>query len=172
MGLLYYYTINWTSTYFFPAQRGTIYPLVGLGLWLKHHSVGRTATPGIDSQNESQRIQKPAICGPLRNNATPCESKNLHRLGRTGLEPDSVTICKSKHLQNSPESGGAESGADSTETDPKAPPLDAADTTRLAVIADLLADLPEAERCEVIAELAPTERVEIARLLIARGSSK
>jgi len=37
---------------------------------------------------------------------------------------------------------------------------------RLHAIADLLADLPEAERRDVIAELAPTDRAVIARLLI------
>ena len=50
------------------------------------------ATPSTDSQNESQRIQKPTICGPLQNDATPCESKNLHRLGRTGLEPVTLRV--------------------------------------------------------------------------------
>ena len=40
---------------------------------------------------------------------------------------------------------------------------------RLAVIADLLADLPQAERREVIDELPPSDRAAIARLLIARG---
>jgi hypothetical protein len=39
---------------------------------------------------------------------------------------------------------------------------------RLAVIADLLADLPDAERREVIAELPPADRAAIARLLIGR----
>jgi Mg/Co/Ni transporter MgtE len=41
---------------------------------------------------------------------------------------------------------------------------------RLAVIADLLADLPDAERREVIAELPPADRAAIARLLI--GSNR
>jgi hypothetical protein len=40
---------------------------------------------------------------------------------------------------------------------------------RLAVIADLLADLPDAERREVIAELPPADRAAIARLLIGRN---
>lgn len=40
---------------------------------------------------------------------------------------------------------------------------------RLAVIADLLADLPAEERAEVIAELDPAERAAIARLLIGHG---
>ena len=39
---------------------------------------------------------------------------------------------------------------------------------RLTVIADLLADLPEAERRPVIADLPPADRAAIARLLIAR----
>lgn len=38
-------------------------------------------------------------------------------------------------------------------------------TTRLAVLADLLADLPAPERREVIASLPPTDRVAIARLI-------
>ena len=41
-------------------------------------------------------------------------------------------------------------------------------TDRLAIIADLLTDLPEAERREVIADLPPTDRAAIARLLIRR----
>ena len=41
---------------------------------------------------------------------------------------------------------------------------------RLEVIADLLADRPAAERREVIAELPPTDRAAIARLLIGRSS--
>ena len=45
------------------------------------------------------------------------------------------------------------------------------DADRLAVIADLLADLPEAERREVIAELPPAERATIARMLIGKGLS-
>ena len=90
----------------------------------------------------------------------------LDVLGVTGLEPDSITHSKPKHLQNPPESGGAESGAESVGTDPNAPPLADADTTRLAVIADLLADLPDAERRDVISELSPADRVSIARLLI------
>jgi hypothetical protein len=40
------------------------------------------------------------------------------------------------------------------------------DSDRLAVIADLLADLPQAERRAVIADLAPADRVKIAGLLI------
>ena len=44
-----------------------------------------------------------------------------------------------------------------------------ADKDRLAVIADLLADLPDAERREVIAELPPADRAAIARLLIGRN---
>ncbi len=40
------------------------------------------------------------------------------------------------------------------------------DSDRLDVIADLLADLPQAERRVVIADLAPTDRVTIAGLLV------
>ena len=40
---------------------------------------------------------------------------------------------------------------------------------RLVVIADLLAELPQAERREVIAGLPPTDRAAIARLLIGRN---
>lgn len=43
---------------------------------------------------------------------------------------------------------------------------------RLAMIADLLADLPQAERRAVIADLAPTDRAAIARLLIDTVNSK
>jgi len=41
----------------------------------------------------------------------------------------------------------------------------------MAVIAQLLVDLPESERAEVIAELGAAERVGIARTLIARRGS-
>jgi hypothetical protein len=40
------------------------------------------------------------------------------------------------------------------------------------MIADLLADLPQAERRAVIADLAPTDRAAIARLLIDTVNSK
>ena len=42
----------------------------------------------------------------------------------------------------------------------------------LEVIADLLADLPAEQRAEVITELAPAERVAIARLLIGKDTSE
>ena len=45
------------------------------------------------------------------------------------------------------------------------------DAEHLAAIADLLADLPQTERREVIAELVPSDRVAIARLLIDRRNS-
>ena len=40
------------------------------------------------------------------------------------------------------------------------------------MIADLLADLSEAERREVITDLSRTDRAAIARLLIGKGPSK
>ena len=43
------------------------------------------------------------------------------------------------------------------------------DETRLAVLTDLLADLPEADRRELIADLRPADRVAIARRLIGSG---
>ena len=43
---------------------------------------------------------------------------------------------------------------------------------KLEVIADLLAGLPEAERRDVITELAPADRVAVARLLIARSATE
>jgi len=43
---------------------------------------------------------------------------------------------------------------------------------KLAVIAELLADLPADQRADVIGELAPAERVAIARLLIGKGTDK
>jgi hypothetical protein len=46
------------------------------------------------------------------------------------------------------------------------------DKARLAVIADLLADLPDAQSREVIAELPPADRAAIARLLIDRNSER
>ena len=41
--------------------------------------------------------------------------------------------------------------------------------TRLAVLAELLTDLPEADRRELIADLSPADRVAIARRLIGSG---
>ena len=46
------------------------------------------------------------------------------------------------------------------------------DANRLPVIADLLADLPESERREVIAELSPVDRATIARLLIGLNAQR
>ena len=64
-------------------------------------------------------------------------------------EPENVTV-------SSPQ------GAGDTLTKPTKP----ADETRLAVLADLLADLPEVDRRELIADLSPADRVAIARRLI------
>ncbi len=84
-----------------------------------------------------------------------------------GLEQGNVTDCKSKPLCDSPKTGGAESGAQSAKNTPESPDTNP-DTDRLAVIADLLSDLPQAERREVIAELPPADRAAIARMLIGR----
>ena len=82
-------------------------------------------------------------------------------LGVTGLEPVGASDAKNSRLQNPAISSGAESGANQAENAPKA-------ADRLEVIADLLADLPQEQRREVIADLAPADRAAIARLLIGR----
>ena len=53
-------------------------------------------------------------------------------------------------------------GASDTVTEPTA-------ETRLALLADLLAGLPEVGRRELIADLSPADRVAIARQLIGSG---
>jgi hypothetical protein len=47
----------------------------------------------------------------------------------------------------------------------------ASTTTRLAVLADLLAELPAPERREVIASLPAVDRAGIARILVSRAQS-
>jgi len=44
-----------------------------------------------------------------------------YKISRLGLEQETVTPCKHKRLHNPPESSGAESGAQSVETDPNTP---------------------------------------------------
>jgi hypothetical protein len=46
------------------------------------------------------------------------------------------------------------------------------DETWLVVLAELLADLPEADRRELIADLPASDRVAIARRLIGSGEQK
>jgi hypothetical protein len=53
-------------------------------------------------------------------------------------------------------------GASDTVTKPTEP----TDETRLAVLADLLAALPETDRRSLIADLRPADRVAIARIFI------
>ncbi len=86
----------------------------------------------------------------------------LHNLPPRGLEQENVTGRKVKKLGNPPKSGGAESGAQSAEKSIN-------QTNRLAVITDLLADLPADQRKEIISELEPDDRVSIARLLVHSG---
>ncbi len=45
---------------------------------------------------------------------------------------------------------------------------DSADASPLAVIADLLADLPEDQRRGVISDMAPADRVAVAKMLVSR----
>jgi hypothetical protein len=49
---------------------------------------------------------------------------------------------------------------------PLTKPTEPTDETRLAVLADLLAALPQADRRSLIADLPPADRVAIARKLI------
>ena len=56
-------------------------------------------------------------------------------------------------------------GASDTVTKPTEP----TDETRLAMLADLLADMPKVDRRELIADLSPADRVAIARRLIGSG---
>ena len=83
-------------------------------------------------------------------------------MGPVGHEPEHVTDRKSRMLQNSQISDGAESGAQSAKNASN-------HTNRLAVITDLLTDLPDNQRAKIIAELAPADRVAIVQLLIRKG---
>jgi hypothetical protein len=56
------------------------------------------------------------------------------------------------------DTGNSSSGAGDTVTKPTEP----TDETRLAVLAELLAGLPEVDRRELIADLSPADRVAIA----------
>jgi len=102
----------------------------------------------------------------MREETATCGNTEPQPVGRSGLEQRDVTDFNSSRLRNQPSSSGAESGAESADSAPKA--LES-DTDRLAVIADLLADLPQAGRREVIAQLPRADRAAIARLLIGRN---
>jgi len=101
----------------------------------------------------------------------------------TGAELDSISNCENKDLKNIENSKGTDKGTDSAFSTEKAVCIDenldpddrlkeptqpTPDNTRLAVLADLLADLPETERQILIADLPTADRVTIARILIER----
>ena len=67
-------------------------------------------------------------------------------------EPENVTVS-------------SQQGASDTVTKPTEP----TDETRLAMLVDLLAHLPETDRRSLIADLPPADRVAIARRLIGSG---
>ena len=78
----------------------------------------------------------------------------------------------SKSSQNQGDTGPAGLVAPkSVPSEPEnAPDSASSDHNRLAVIADLLADLPEAQSREAISQLTPQDHVAVAQLLIARQS--
>jgi hypothetical protein len=71
-----------------------------------------------------------------------------------------MTKCMTPDPENV--TASSQQGAGDTVTKPTEP----TDETRLAVLADLLAALPEVDRRELIADLPTSDRVAIARLLI------
>ena len=70
-------------------------------------------------------------------------------------EPENVTVS-------------SQQGASDTVTKPTEP----TDETRLVVLAELLADLPEVDRRELIADLPASDRVAIPRRLIGTREQK
>jgi hypothetical protein len=73
---------------------------------------------------------------------------------------DGMTKCMTPEPENVTVS--SQQGASDTVTKPTEP----TDETRLAVLLDLLAALPETDRRELIADLPTSDRVAIARLLM------
>ena len=73
---------------------------------------------------------------------------------------DGTTKCMTPDPENV--TASSQQGPSDTLTKPTEP----TDETRLAVLVDLLAALPEADRRQLIADLPTADRVAIARLLI------
>ena len=89
------------------------------------------------------QVAQPSIGGNMRNEAAPCESTEPQPVGRTGLEPGSVTTDNQSKLEKVTDSGGAESGADS-------PDLAQIDPD-LAKVVRAWPELPEAVRVGILA---------------------
>ena len=101
----------------------------------------------------------------------------------TWAELNFLSNFKNNKLQNLENSEGTDKGTDSAFSAEKVGCINeqdsdgtlikltnpqADDEIRLAVLTDLLADLPETDRRELIADLTAADRVTIARLLINR----
>jgi len=141
-------------------------------------------TPSIRRRSSSSQF-RPTQPEPSAGAAAPVETKPLEDtprnrclefikhfakatgdgLGRTGLEP--VTSCVSS----------SETPVVTVENMPLTTPPNNARTgactsnAKLAVLADLLADLPGPQRRQVIASLPLADRVAIARLLVLQQTS-
>jgi hypothetical protein len=87
-------------------------------------------------------------------------SKPLEQQDVIDSDSDGMTKCMTLEPENVTVS--SQQGASDTVTKPTEP----TDEARLMVLAELLADLPEVERRELIADLSPADRVAIARRLI------
>jgi hypothetical protein len=87
-------------------------------------------------------------------------SKSLEQQDVVDSDSDDMTKCMTWEPENVTVS--SQQGASDTVTKPTEP----TDEARLAVLADLLAALPEVDRRELIADLPASDRVAIARLLI------
>ena len=130
------------------------------------HNRGQTAFAG-ESQGLAE-LHAISVSRPVgkscQNDTTPCKSKRLYRLTPRRLEqepktPAKTDFCETEGPRSGPQSAFEQADA-TTWAQPQSPHGD-----RLAIIADLLADLPQAERREVIADLPPEDRLTIAKML-------
>jgi hypothetical protein len=90
-------------------------------------------------------------------------SKPLEQQDVIDFNSDGMTKCMTSETENITVS--SQQGASDTVTKPTEP----TDETRLAILTELLANLPEVDRRELIADLPASDRVAIARQLIGSG---
>jgi hypothetical protein len=109
-------------------------------------------TPWPPDESRTHNIQLGRLTGEC--------SKSLENQVVTEPKGDGRPRCVPSERENVTVS--SQQGASDTVTKPTEP----TDETRLAVLADLLAALPEVDRRELIADLPTSDRVAIARLLI------
>ena len=120
------------------------------------HGGGVTSVPGKRKRQLSTDDNRCGKSGRLDSNQRPLrperdstQSQGAEITPLTNGDTPACTNSRTSNAENGPNQAG-----------------------KLEVIADLLADLPEAERRAVISELAPDDRVAVARLLIARPATE